>query len=133
MKEQELIDHIKNVTHPVDNIEGDFANSFQWLSNEIYMGKDPLNSNSVHFIIVNILNRQHKTRDIRRQDYFNVYVVGEFRKTFTPVFKVAEALAIFYSEIFVLPNIIPLPKHLLKKDKDLLQKLKNGVVIYERR
>lgn len=89
--------------------------------------------NSVQFIVAKILTRQAQTVDIRKKDFFNVYVVGDFRKSFTPVLRVAEAFAGFYSEMGILPNIIPLPKHILKKDKELLHKLRNGVTLYERR
>jgi hypothetical protein len=133
MTETEVIDYIKGATQPIDQIEDNFIGSFKWLSHEIYEGKAPLKTNSVQFIIAKILSKNGQTIDISKKDFFIVYVVGDFKKSFTPVLRVAEAFASFYCEIGILPNIVPIPKHILKKDKELLYKLKNGVVIYERR
>lgn len=133
MTETEVIEYIKNSTRPIEQINDNFIDSFKVLSNDIYLEKVPLKSNSVQFIIAKILSRQGETVDIRKRDFFVVYVVGDFKKSFTPVLRVAEAFARFYSEMGILPNIVPLPKHILKKDKELLHKVKNGVLIYERR
>jgi hypothetical protein len=132
MTETEIIDYIRNSTISLSDIDDSYISIFKWLSAEIYEGKAPLKTNSVQFIIAKILTRQRQTVDIRTRSQFDVYVVGDFQRTFSPVLRVAEAFATFYSEIGVLPNIIPLPKHRLKKDKGLLNKLKNGVILYER-
>lgn len=133
MTETEIVGYIKKSAISIEEIDDNFIGIFKWLSREIYEGKSPLKINSVHFIIVKVLNRQKQTLDIRKRDHFDVYVVGDFKKTFSPVLSVAQAFAAFYSEIGVLPNIITLPKHILKKDKELLYKLRNGVILYERR
>ena len=133
MTEAQLIDYIRDSTVPINDIDDNFISIFKWLSGEIYEGKAPLKTNSVQFIIIKILTRQRQTIDIRRRDHFDVYVVGDFKKTFSPVLRVAEAFATFYSKIGILPNIVPIPKHVLKKDRELLYKLKNGVILYERR
>ncbi|NBA86847.1 hypothetical protein GVN16_13815 [Emticicia sp. CRIBPO] len=129
----DYVSYIKRNTKPVEDINDDFINSFKWLSKEIYGGKAPLKSNSVQFIIIKILDRYGKTYDIQKRDHFDVYVVGEFRKTFTPVLRVAQAFADFYLEFGSMPNIIPIPKLILQQNNDILYKLKNGVLIYERR
>jgi hypothetical protein len=133
MIDKEIVDYIKTVTIPIEEIQDNYLGSFKWLSNEIYKGKSPLKTNTVHFIIAKILTKNLQGFDIRKRDSFNVFVIGEFRKSFTPVLKVAEAFATFYREIGVLPNIIPMPKSVLSKNKELLSRLKNGVVLYERR
>lgn len=133
MQKLDYISYIKQNTKSVDDINDNFIGVFKWLSQEIYDGKAPLKSNSVHFIVVKILNRKGFTNDLKKKDYFDVYVIGDFRKTFTPVLKVAEAFANFYLEMGVLPNIIPLPKNEIQENKEILYKLKNGVLIYERR
>lgn len=133
MTEADIIEYIKISTKPIEQINDNFIDIFKWLSNEIYRGKAPLRSNSVQFIIAKILSKQGQTIDIRKKDFFIVYIVGDFKKSFTPVLRVAEAFANFYSEIGILPSIVPLPKHILKKDIALLHKIKNGVLIYERR
>lgn len=133
MQKLDYISFIKQNTKPIDEVNDNFIGAFKWLSQEIYDGKAPLKTNSVHFIVVKVLNRKGITNDIKKKDFFDVYVVGDFRKTFTPVLKVAEAFANFYLEMGVLPNIIPIPKNVIQENKEILQKLKNGVLIYERR
>lgn len=133
MQKLDYISFIKQNTKPVGEVNDNFIGAFKWLSQEIYDGKAPLKTNSVQFIIVKVLNRKGITNDIKKKDYFDVYVVGDFRKTFTPVLKVAEAFASFYQEMGVLPNIIPVPKNVIQENKEILNKLKNGVLIYERR
>jgi hypothetical protein len=133
MNKDELIDYIKNVTKPVEEIEDNFIGIFKWLSSEIYEGKAALKANSIQFIVAKILTRKGQTLDLRKREYFNIYVIGDFRKSFTPVIRVAEAFANFYIEMGVMPNIIPLPKSILLENKDLLNKLNNGVLLYERR
>jgi len=133
MNKLDYISYIKENTKRVETIDDNFIGSFKWLSQEIYDGKAPLKSNSVQFIVVKILNRKGQTNDVKRRDTFDVYVVGDFRKTFTPALKVAEAFANFYIEMGILPNIIPIPKTVIQDNKEILYKLKNGVLIYERR
>jgi hypothetical protein len=133
MTEEQLIDYIRNTTVPINDIDDNFISIFKWLSNEIYEGKASLKTNSIQFIIIKILTPQGQSMDIKRSNHFKVYVVGQFKKTFNPVLRVAEAFATFYSEIGILPIIVPIPKHILKQDRKLLYKLKNGVILYERR
>lgn len=133
MNKLDYISYIKENTKRVETIDDNFIGSFKWLSQEIYDGKAPLKSNSVQFIVVKILNRKGQTNDVKRRDTFDVYVVGDFRKTFTPALKVAEAFSNFYIEMGILPNIIPIPKTVIQDNKEILYKLKNGVLIYERR
>lgn len=132
MNENELINYIKTTTVHLQASNDNWANSLRWLSNEIYEGKAPLTSNTVHFIIVKLPQNKRRANQAAI-DYFNVYVVGDFLKAFTPVLKVAEAFADFYIEMGILPLIIPLPKKILMKNAHLLQKIKNGILLYERR
>lgn len=124
---------IRSITIPIDNVDDNLIGIFKWLSTEIYEGKAPLKSNSIHFIIVKILNRKGQTNDIRKHDCFDVFVIGDFRKSFNPTLRVAEAFGRFYLEMGVLPNIIPVPKHTLLNNRDIINRIKKGVVIYERR
>jgi hypothetical protein len=133
MTDSEVVDYIKKSSRSIEQIDDTLIDNFKRLSSDIYEGKAPLKINSVQFIIAKIFSKEGHLIDIRKKDFFLVYVIGDFKKTFRPVLKVAEAFASFYSEIGILPNIIPIPKHILKKDKDFLHKLKNGVIIYERR
>ena len=107
---------------------------FVWLSNSIRNGKVNLKINTVDFIIIKILDRNHNVYKFKTKQSFDVYVIGSFRKFFNPTLKVAEAFADFYLEMGILPNIISIPKHIyIKNIKHFHSKLRNGVLIYERR
>lgn len=133
MTESQIANYIKSTTIPISDIDGNSISIFKWLSSEIYEGKSQLKSNSIQFIILKILTKQKQTIDIKRRDHFDVYVVGNFRKIFSPVLQIAETFATLYSEIGVLPNIVPVPIYLIKNNKEILYNLKNGVLLYERR
>ncbi|HFK5528196.1 hypothetical protein OZ666_07265 [Elizabethkingia sp. HX QKY] len=131
--DENFSDTIRNITVSIDNVDGGSSQAFQWLSEQIYLSKVPLKTNSVKFIIVKILNKKKESRNISIRPSFDVYVIGEFRKTFNPTLRVAEAFAEFYLEMGILPNIISIPEHILIKNRELLHKIRNGVRIYERR
>ena len=107
---------------------------FLQLSEQIYAGKSVLRVNTVDFIVAKILDskgRIYKFSQKRR--YFNVYVIGTFRKVFRPTYYVAEALADFYLEMNVLPSIIAIPKHVFMKDtRRYANRIRGGVLLYER-
>ncbi|OPB99125.1 hypothetical protein BAS10_05535 [Elizabethkingia meningoseptica] len=131
--DENFSDTIRNITVSIDNVDGGSSQAFQWLSEQIYLSKVPLKTNSVKFIIVKILNKKKEARNISVRPSFDVYVIGEFRKTFNPTLRVSEAFAEFYLEMGILPNIISIPEHILIKNRELLHKIRNGVRIYERR
>lgn len=107
---------------------------FNWLKESIYEGKRPLKINTVDFIIFKILTNDLRVYKFYRKKEFDVFVFGSFRKFFNPTTKVADALADFYLEFQILPNIISVPKHiLLKHKKEFANKIRNGVRVYERR
>lgn len=133
MTEDELVNYIREVTISVMDINDNLIYPFTWLSEEIHQGKSPLKLNSAHFIIAKVLTRNRQVIDIRKREKFDVYIIGDFKKSFNPILRVAEAFASFYIEWGVLPNIIPLPKTTILKNERLLLKLKNGLLLYERR
>jgi len=122
----------KNTLQP-DEIVDNRIQVFAWLSQSIYEGKAPLKINTVDFIIAKILNQKKEIYNFQKKFTFDVYVIGTFRKTFLPTYRVAEAFTDFYLETNILPNIISIPKHLfLKKPKWFIKKFRNGVRIYEK-
>ena len=127
-------DLILGNTIPIENYMKDGIESFKWLSDSIKEGKKPLKSNSVDFIIIKILNRNLAIYKFQKKPSFDVYVIGTFRTFFTPTYNVAEAFAEFYLEMGILPNIISVPKRqLMENSKEYANKLRNGILIYERR
>lgn len=132
-KAKEYRELIKGNTLPIDIIDEKRIAPFRHLSQSIYDGKAPLKINTVDFIIFKILNKNKKIYQFKRQYSFDVFVFGSFRKSFNPTYKVAEALADFYLELKIMPNIISIPKHTFMKDpKTYINKFRNGVIIYER-
>lgn len=107
---------------------------FLWLSDQIYTGKSVLRVNTVDFIVAKILDSKGRIYKFsRKRRYFNVYVIGTFRKVFRPTYYVAEALADFYLEMNVLPSIIAIPKHVFMKDtRRYANQIRGGVLLYER-
>ncbi|CAN0508681.1 unnamed protein product, partial [Discosporangium mesarthrocarpum] len=82
-----------------------YAGRFSWLSDSIYNGKTGIKINTIDYIIANILDRRRNIYKFENKQSFDLYVIGSFRKSFNPTLKVAEALADFYLETKILPNI----------------------------
>ncbi|TVL99792.1 MAG: hypothetical protein CV087_16780 [Candidatus Brocadia sp. WS118] len=121
-------------TIPIQQIEDSSIEPFRWLAESIQEGKVNLKVNTVDFIVLKILTKKKKIYKLNRLQSFDVYVIGTFRKFFKPTYKVAEAFAEFYLEMNILPNIIAVPKHVLMNNaKQFANKLRDGVLIYERR
>ena len=120
---------------PLDDINQVGLEPFLWLSNEIYEGKALLRINTVDFIVAKILNAKGRIfKFSRQQRYFDLFVIGTFRKVFRPTYYVAEALTDFYLEMNILPNIIAVPKHIfMKNTRGYVNRIKGGVLLYERR
>ena len=132
--QKEYKELILSNTISIHDITDEGISIFRWLSDSINQGKYPLKINTVDFIIAKILNRQKQLYRFRRKYSFDVYVFGTFRKTFNPTYRVAEAFADFYLEMKILPNIISIPKHIfMKTPKIFINKIRNGVILYERR
>ena len=121
-------------TIPIDKYMQEGIEPFKWLANSIQEGKRPLKINTVDFIVLKILNRNLAVYKFGKKPLFDVYVIGTFRTYFTPAFSVAQAFADFYLEMGILPNIISVPKkELMENKKEYANKLRNGILIYERR
>jgi len=120
-------------TIPIKKYKGDIE-VFRVITQSIYEGKRPLKLNTVDFIVIKILNRNLNVYRFDRKSSFDVYVIGTFRTYFNPTFKVAQAFAEFYLEMGILPNIISVPKkELMNNTKKYANKLRNGILLYERR
>lgn len=103
------------------------------LSEEIQKGKIDLKTNSVEFMVAKILNKRGDQIDLFRKGYFDLFVLGEFKKSFQPTIKVAEALASFYLEYQILPRLVPVPQAVALQSLERFSRtIENGVLIYER-
>jgi len=132
-QKKEYRDLILSNTIRIEEVQDNFIKPFNWLAESIREGKAKLNINTVDFIVLKILNENGNVYRFERKYTFDVYVFGTFRKHFNPTYKVAEAFAEFYLEMGILPNIIPVPKPIsMKNPKEFVNKIRNGVLIYER-
>ena len=132
-KKKEYRDLILSNTIRVEEVQDNSIGPFNCLAESIREGKANLKINTVDFIVLKILNKNGNVFNFERKYAFDVYVLGTFRKIFNPTYRVAEAFAEFYMEMRILPNIIPVPKHILMKNpKEFVNKIRNGVLIYER-
>ena len=121
-------------TIPIENYMKEGIEPFKWLANSIQEGKRPLKNDTVDFIVLKILNKNLALYRFDKKPLFDVYVIGTFRTYFHPAYNVAQAFAEFYLEMGVLPNIISVPKkELMENTKEYANKLRNGILIYERR
>lgn len=130
----EYLNPVRQVAVSVNRIEGTGVGVFRWLSESIYSGKTPLKINSVQLVVAKILDRQGRVRNFERRPTFDLYVFGTFRQSFKPTQKVAQALADFYLETAILPNIVPVPKNVFMRNvHGITKKVQGSVIIYERR
>lgn len=126
-----IVDKYTKPLHTLQQVQG--ADVIRWLSEEIYHGKRNLKYNSVDFIIGKFLTRNDKLIDFKRYDHINLYILGTFTNEFVPVQKVADALATFYLEMKVMPNLITVSKKQFLKDTNaIISKIRNGILIYDR-
>lgn len=137
-KSGELNDRYRNTirgyTKPVKYMEQfDNGGTVKWLANQIRDGARPLKYNSIDFIIGKFLDKRERLINYSHKDFINIYVIGTFRNEFIPTMKVAKALAEFYLEMRVMPNINIISKKNSLADPALLKtRIINGILIYDR-
>lgn len=133
-KKKEYRELILDHTVPITQIEDNLIEPFRMLSYLIYDGKINLKINTVDFIIAKLIGRDNRIYRFNKKDSFDVYVLGTFRTYFSPTFNVAKTFANFYLEHGIMPNIISVPKHILMNNtKTYVNKIRGGVLVYERR
>jgi hypothetical protein len=109
------------------------AGPILWLAEQIRGGKRNLKYNSVDFIIGKLLTKDDRLINYQKRDFINIYVIGTFRSEFIPTMKVADALAEFYLEMRIMPNIITISrKEFLDNLRFSINKIRNGIIIYDR-
>lgn len=134
--DEEFAHFVKKYTYNLDELKSNsnYLGNFKWLSESIQTGKSNLKINTVDFIVIKILNRKNDIVNLSRQNSFDVFVLGSFKKYFTTTYKVAQTFSDFYLKMGILPNIISVPRHIFLSNKNIyLNRIRNGVLIYERR
>lgn len=103
------------------------------LSQNIQHGKIELETNSVRFILANILNKDGKPRNLNYAGYFELIVIGDFENRVRLVEEVANSLTNFYIETEILPKIRPINEdYLIANFKDYEKMIKTTTKLYDR-
>lgn len=113
--------------------EFNYKNDFIGLAKNIQFSKSNLLTNSVHFILADILDKDGLPRNLNYAGYFELIVIGEFENRVRLVEEVAQSLTNFYIETEILPSIRPINKEYLTSNMEKYEKLlKKTTKLYDR-
>lgn len=133
---QNAILHIRQLSRNVTEIQGfqfNYRNDFVRLARNTQAGKINLSTNSVRFILANILDNNGIPRNLNYAGYFELIVIGDFENGVRLVEEVAEALTNFYIKTEILPRIRPINENYLSENMDKYEELiRKTMKIYDR-
>jgi hypothetical protein len=113
--------------------EFNYKNDFIGLAENIQFGKSNLLTNSVHFILADILDKDEIPRNLNYAGYFELIVIGDFGNRVRLVEEVAESLTNFYINTEILPRIRPINEEYLSAHMEKYEKLlKKTTKLYDR-
>ena len=121
-----------NVTE-LRQYEFNYKNNFLGLAENIQFGKVDLLTNSVRFILADILDKDGIPRNLNYAGYFELIVVGDFESRVRLVEEVAESLTNFYIDTEILPRIRPVNEEYLTANMEKYENLlKKTTKLYDR-
>lgn len=110
-----------------------YKNDFIGLAENIQFGKSNLLTNSVSFILADILDKEGIPRNLNYAGYFELIVIGDFGNRVRLVEEVAESLTNFYIDTEILPRIRPINEEYLSANMEKYQNLlKKTTKLYDR-
>jgi len=110
-----------------------YKNNFIGLSENIQFGKADLLTNSVRFILADILDKDGIPRNLNYAGYFELIIIGDFGNRVRLVEEVAESLTNFYIDTEILPRIRPINEEYLSVNMEEYEKLlKKTTKLYDR-
>lgn len=110
-----------------------YKNDFIRLAENIQFGKSNLLTNSVRFILADILDKDGIPRNLNYAGYFELIVIGDFENRVRLVEEVADSLTNFYIETEILPRIRPVNEEYLTSNMEKYEKLlKKATKLYDR-
>ncbi|WP_418509258.1 hypothetical protein [Corallibacter sp.] len=133
---QNAISHIRQLSRNVtvlQEFEFNYRNDFVRLAENTQAGKINLSTNSVRFILANILDNNGIPRNLNYAGYFELIVIGDFENRVRLVEEVAEALTNFYINTEILPRIRPINENYLSENMDKYEEIiRKTTKIYDR-
>lgn len=110
-----------------------YKNAFIELAENIQSGKSNLLTNSVRFILADILDKDGIPRSLNYTGYFELIVIGDFENRVGLVEEVAHSLTNFYIDTEILPSIRPINEEYLTSNMEKYEKLlKKTTKLYDR-
>ncbi|MEP6262762.1 MAG: hypothetical protein ABJ092_14395 [Gillisia sp.] len=129
----ENIRHLSLDVNRLDQFRFNHKEDFIILARNIQYGKIDLVSNSVRFILADILNKNSVPRNLNYSGYFELIVIGDFENRVRLVEEVADSLTNFYINTEILPKIRPINEGYLSDNFDQYEKLiKRTTKLYDR-
>lgn len=121
-----------NITE-FQQFEFNYKEDFLRLSRNIQHGKIELETNSVRFILANILDKDRTPRNLNYAGYFELIVIGDFENRVRLVEEVADSLTNFYIDTEILPKIRPINEDYLNTNFEDYKKIINTTAkLYDR-
>jgi hypothetical protein len=121
-----------NVTE-LEQFQFNYKEDFIRLSRNIQNGKIELQTNSVRFILANILDKDGKPRNLNYAGYFELIVIGDFENRVRLVEEVANSLTNFYIDTEILPKIRPINEDYFSTNFEEYEKIINTTTkLYDR-
>lgn len=133
---QNAISHIRQLSRNVTGLQEfqfNYRNDFIRLAENTQAGKINLSTNSVRFILANILDNNGIPRNLNYAGYFELIIIGDFENRVRLVEEVAEALTNFYINTEILPRIRPINENYLSENMDKYEEIiRKTTKIYDR-
>ena len=130
------IENIRRLSLSVTELQQfgfNYKNDFIRLSENIQSGKINLITNSVRFILADILDKDGIPRNLNYAGYFELIVIGDFENRVRLVEEVANSLTNFYIDTEILPRIRPINEEYLSTNMEKYNKLiKKTTRLYDR-
>jgi len=123
---QTAILHIRQLSRNVTELQEfqfNYRNDFIRLAENTQAGKINLLTNSVRFILANILDNNGVPRNLNYAGYFELIVIGDFENRVRLVEEVADALTNFYIDTEILPRIRPINESYLIENMDKYEEI----------
>tara|TARA_R110001583_G_scaffold44966_2_gene142195 strand:- start:4474 stop:4899 length:426 start_codon:yes stop_codon:yes gene_type:complete len=136
MNLENAIEYIRHLSLSVTGLEQynfNYKSDFIRLSENIQSGKADLITNSVRFILADILDKDGIPRNLNYAGYFELIVIGDFENRVRLVEEVADSLTNFYIDSEILPRIRPINEEYLSANMEKYEKLiKKTTRLYDR-
>lgn len=149
MTNQQIVNNQENVAAIINRVAvdvergvDDFLGVYELIANSLRENITSLEElKSVDFILVENFYKNYERQGYNNtpvltkdQNSINVFILGNFEKDFSVIWEASEIFADFYLEFLVLPVLQIISYELfLEKSLEFTKKIKNYVIVYDRR